>query len=111
MLTKTNVMFFLGAVFTVVAVRLFAYPFVGPQLADRLSYEAGLIFAIFAFASTVKQALGISALTLLWGASYFYFLDVRRDAVGFAVMATCGAICYLIIRPFRQRRETGPHAS
>ena len=49
MLTKTNAMFYLGAWFTAVAVRLFAYPFVGPHLADRLSFEAGLLFAVFAF--------------------------------------------------------------
>ena len=41
MLTKTNVMFFLGAVFTAIAVRLFAYPFVGPHLADRWVLRPG----------------------------------------------------------------------
>lgn len=111
MLTKTNVMFYLGAVNTAIAVRMFANPFVSPELAKILSIEAGLIFAVFAFASTVKRGLWISALTLLWGAGLFYFLDFRRDAVGFAVMATCGVIAYLSIRPLRRNRETGPRAS
>ena len=57
---------------------------------------------MFAFASTVKQGLWISALTLLWGAGLSYFLDFRRDAVGFAVMATCGAVAYLLVRPYRR---------
>ena len=58
---------------------------------------------MFAFAPTMKRALVLSALTLLWGAGLFYFLDVRRDAVGFAVMATCGAIAFLIGWPLRKR--------
>lgn len=106
MVTKTNVMFVLGAAHTSLLVRIIAYPQVSPELAHFLSIEAGLIFAVFAFAGTVSRALTISALTLLWGAGLFYFLDFRRDAVGFAVMATCGAICYLIARPLKAR-ETG----
>jgi hypothetical protein len=104
MLTKTNVMFFLGAWMTALAVRLFAYPFIGPYAADRLALTTGFLFAIFAF-NTMKNALIISAIALLWGASYFYFFDFRRDAVGFAVMVTCGALCYLILRPLKRARD------
>jgi hypothetical protein len=101
MITKTNVMFFLGAWMTAIAVRLFAYPFVGPHLADRLALEAGLLFAVFAFAGTVKRSLLIAALTLLWGAGLFYFVDYRRDSIGFAVMVACGIVAYLIIQPLK----------
>ena len=103
MTTKTNVMFFVGAWMTAIAVRLFASPFVGPHLADRLGLEAGLLFAVFAFAGTARRALLIAALTLLWGAGLFYFLDYRRDAVGFAIMAGCGLFAYLFVRRLRRR--------
>ncbi len=102
MITKTNVMFVLGAIAMALATRMFAYPFVSPEVGEVLSIEAGLLYAVFAFTSTVTRALVVSALTLLWGGGLFYFLDLRRDAVGFAVMVTCGAIAYLIARPYRR---------
>lgn len=105
MLTKTNVMLDLGALHTAIAARLLAFPFAGPDLANRLGIEAGLVFAVFAFAGTVKRALLIAALTLLWGAGLFYFLDYRRDAVGFAVMVGCGIVAYLISRPYRRELQ------
>ena len=96
-------MFVVGAV--IATVRAFASPFVGDEWAKIVSHVAGALYAAFVVADTWKRASTIAAVTLIWTAGLFYFLDYRPDIFGFGIMTACGAVAYQIVRPLRRELQ------
>lgn len=103
-MAQTNVMLYLGAIFTGLATAMFSRPFLGRDWALQLGSAVGFTIAAFAFQSG-KRAVVMAAMFLLIHGSFNYYRYVRQGAVGVGVVVVCVAIALGIGWPLRRRRK------